>query len=302
MAEAGDALAAIGVLPDIEIDPAPAALQLARLDRGADGRETDWEEALAHLSVLARDAAAVGAVMSGRSTEARIGALAGLIHAHHGYAGDVATYDDLDNANLIRVIERRRGLPVALGVIWLHCIRAAGWDGHGIDFPGHFLLALLSPAERATTGSAGGASTARPRQPKRLLVDPFGGGASVGSVELLSMLQRLGGGDPSRQVGLQPGMTRPMSTRDVLLRLQRNLVQRRLIAGELLPALTALEGMLLIAPDVMANWLDAAELNHGLGRQANATNCLERVVASAPGTEAARIAQARLDRWNSTTG
>ncbi len=290
MAEASDALAAVGMLPDVEIDPAPAALQLARLDRSV----ADWQSASEHLSVLARDAAAVGAVLSGRSLEARIGALAGLIHAHHGYAGDIAGYDDLDNANLIRVIERRRGLPVALGVIWLHCVRAAGWDGHGIDFPGHFLLAVLSPAERVPVGAA----PARPRQPKRLLVDPFGGGATVGSVELLSLLRRLGGGD----LELQPGMTRPMSTRDVLLRLQRNLVQRRLIAGELQPALAALEGMLLIAPDVMANWLDAAELNHGLGRHASAASCLARVLAAAPGTEAARIAQARLDGWNSTTG
>ncbi len=286
MIEASDALAAVGMLPDTEIDPAPAALQLARLDRGAG----DWQAASEHLSVLARDAAAVGAVLSGRSQEARIGALAGLIHAHHGYSGDVAHYDDLDNANLIRVIERRRGLPVALGVIWLHCIRAAGWEGHGIDFPGHFLLAVLSSAERAPAGSA----AVRPRQPRRLLVDPFGAGATVGSVELLSMLQRLGGDD----LVLQPGMTRPMSTRDVLLRLQRNLVQRRLVAGELLPALTALEGMLLIAPDVMANWLDAAELNRGLGRHASATSCLERVLAAAPGSGAARIAQTRLDGWN----
>ena len=290
MIGASEALAAIGMLPDIEIDPAQAALQLARLDRDV----ADWQSASEHLSMLARDAAAVGAVLSGRSQEARIGALAGLIHAHHGYAGDVTHYDDLDNANLIRVIERRRGLPVALGVIWLHCIRAAGWDGYGIDFPGHFLLAMLSSPDR---GPAGGLA-ARSRQPRRLLVDPFGGGAVVGSMDLLSMLQRLGGND----VVLQPGMTRPMSTRDVLLRLQRNLVQRRLVAGDLLPALTALEGMLLIAPDVMTNWLDAAELNRGLGRHETATHCLERVLAEAPGSEAARVAQARLDGWSSTTG
>ncbi len=166
MAEPGEALAAIGMLPDGEIDPAPAALQLARLD--ADG--TDWEAASSHLSVLARDAAAVGAVMTGRSPEARIGALAGLIHAHHGYRGDSDTYDDLDNANLIRVIERRRGLPVALGVLWLHCMRAAGWDGHGIDFPGHFLVSLVSPAlPREAGGSVGRAE--RPLAPTAPVAD-----------------------------------------------------------------------------------------------------------------------------------
>ncbi|WP_419729841.1 transglutaminase family protein [Lichenicola sp.] len=294
MAEPGEALAAIGMLPDVEIDPAPAALQLARLDASG----PDWQQATEHLSVLARDAAAVGAVMSGRSQEARIGALAGLLHAHHGYRGDVEHYDDLDNANLIRVIERRRGLPVALGVLWLHCIRAAGWEGHGIDFPGHFMVALIAAPERVDSrrvpGIDGDTDRSRhTRQPKRMLIDPFGNGASIGSVQLLAMLQRGGADD----IPLTPGMTRPMATRDVLLRLQRNLVQRRLLAGELKAALRSLEGMLLIAPDVMANWLDAAELNHGIGRMLEARRCLEQVLTKAPSSDAARHAQARLDAW-----
>lgn len=290
MVEPGEALAAIGMLPDVEIDPGPAAIQLARLDAAGSG----WHEASEHLSVLARDAVAVGAIMSGRSQEARIGALAGLIHAHHGYRGDVEHYDDLDNANLIKVIERRRGLPVALGVLWLHCIRAAGWDGHGIDFPGHFLVALVAGSDRGVEARGDTVSTTRhSRQQKRMLIDPFGNGASVGSVQLLSMLPQNGG----EEIPLQPGMTRAMATRDVLLRLQRNLVQRRLLAGDLKAALRSLEGMLLIAPDVMSSWLDAAELNHGLGRVAEARNCLERVVARAPGSDAARHAQARLDAW-----
>ncbi len=290
MAEPGEALAAIGMLPDGEIDPAPAALQLARLDAGG----TDWEPASSHLSVLARDAAAVGAVMTGRSPEARIGALAGLIHAHHGYRGDSDTYDDLDNANLIRVIERRRGLPVALGVLWLHCMRAAGWDGHGIDFPGHFLVSLVSPAfARGGGRSVATGQSARSQQPRRLLIDPFNNGAVVGGADLLPMLQRPDAGNAE----LHPGMTRPMAVRDVLLRLQRNLVQRRLAAGEVAAALRSLEGMLLIAPEAMANWLHAAELSHQLGHAAQAVRCLERVVAAVPGSDLARRAQARLDAW-----
>lgn len=277
MLEPSEALAAIGVLPDAEIEPAMAALQLARLDRPQD----DWRDASDHLSVLARESASIGAVMAGRSGEARVGALAGLLHARHLYEGDAETYDDLDNANLIAVIRRRRGLPVALGLIWLHCLRAAGWDAHGIDFPGHFLLALR-------TGPSGpGRIAARQR---RLLVDPFAQGLTLGNARLLSMLESRGqsGSGPS------PGITRPMSTRAVLLRLQRNLVQRRLAAGEIGAALGSLEGMLLIAPDDMTNWLDAAELNRLLGRTFKAGRCLERVIDVAPDSPAARIARQRL--------
>ena len=276
---ARQALEAIGLLPDVEIDPATAALQLARLD----APDSDWLAASAHLSVLAREAAAIGVVLAGRSAEARVGALAGLIHARFGYRGDSETYDDLDNANLIRVIERRRGLPVALGVLWLHCIRAAGWEGHGIDFPGHFLVALAAPAS-SERGEAASRQT-------RLLIDAFDGGAVVGTVDLLALLRRISGQDTP----LRPGMIRPMSTRDVLLRLQRNLVQRRLLAGEPEAALGSLEGMLQIAPDVAANWLNAADLNRRLGRTGEAIDCLERFLTLVPGSDAAVVARAQLD-------
>ena len=56
----------------------------------------------------------------------------------------------------------------------------------------------------------------------------------------------------------------------------------------------SLEGMLLIAPEVMANWLQAAELSHQLGHDEQAAQCLKRVLTAAPGTDLARLAQARL--------
>ena len=275
MADPRQALEAIGLLPDIEIDPAVAALQLARLDAPGD----DWLDAMHHLSRLAREAASIGAVLAGRSAEARIGGLAGLIHGQFGYRGDSETYDDLDNANLIRVIERRRGLPVALGLLWMHCIRAAGWEGFGIDFPGHFLVALKIPAGNEGT------------EPAHPLIDPFSNGATVGDTDLLALLHRIAGPDAA----LRPGMVRPMSTRDVLLRLQRNLLQRRLMAGEAEAAMGSLEGMLQIAPDVAANWLNAADLNRHLGRSGAAIQCLERFLALAPGSDAAALARVQLD-------
>ena len=278
LAEPWQALEAIGLLDDIEIEPATAALQLARLDAPLD----DWHAASAHLSELAREAASVGVLLSGRSAEAQVGALAGLIHARFGYRGDSETYDDLDNANLIRVIERRRGLPVALGIVWLHCIRAAGWDGHGVDFPGHFLVAL---------GSA--APAGRRERPARrpVVIDAFGGGATLEAADLLVLLQRTHGAETP----LAAGMLRPMRTRDVLLRLQRNLVQRRRRAGALEPALRSLQGMLRIAPDEAANWLDAADLHRVLGQSGDVMHCLERFLALVPESQASSYARAQLD-------
>ncbi len=37
--------------------------------------------------------------------------------AEHRYHGDTLTCHDLQNANPMRVIDRRKGLPVALGIL-----------------------------------------------------------------------------------------------------------------------------------------------------------------------------------------
>lgn len=50
--------------------------------------------------------------------------------------GDVITYDHPDNADVIAIAHRRRGLPVALGVFYLHAARAVGLELYGVDFPG----------------------------------------------------------------------------------------------------------------------------------------------------------------------
>ena len=161
-----EALDAVGQLPDVEIDVAGAALQLARID----APESDWRAVGRHLSEMAREAVEMARALPDGDLAARAGALAGLITGRHHYRGDTETYDDPANANLIHVAERRRGLPVALGVIWLHCTRAVGWGAHGIDFPGHFLLALEA-APRSK----------RHQEPKsqQVVLDVFAGGVPL---------------------------------------------------------------------------------------------------------------------------
>jgi regulator of sirC expression with transglutaminase-like and TPR domain len=130
-------LDAVGSLPDAEIALAETALLFARLDTP----DADWRGARAHLSLLAREAAEL-TQWAGSSAHDQGEALSAMLGCRHDYSGDRVTYDDLRNVNLIRVTERRRGMPIGLGVIWLHCAEVAGWDCYGINFPGHFILGL----------------------------------------------------------------------------------------------------------------------------------------------------------------
>jgi regulator of sirC expression with transglutaminase-like and TPR domain len=203
---------------------------------------------------------------------ARAAALADLLAGEFGYAGDAETYDDPANANLVRVTERRRGLPVALGVIWLHAARAAGWGSHGVDFPSHFLVALEG---RKT----------------QVVVDVFNRGQVMSARELRALLKRVEGDGAE----LRPGLLQPMSTRRVLLRLQNNIMTRRLDAGDLRGGLRCTEDMLLIAPDQAELWRQAGVMNQKLDQVAAARDCYQRFLALVPEGSVANGVRAQLD-------
>src|SRR6266581_898137 len=145
-----------------------AALALASFERPRVGLARYRQ----HLAMLARDVGRHGG--AGGELAGRAEALNEIILLKHGYSGDELTYDDLQNANLMRVIDRRKGLPVALGILYLDTARAQGWDAVGLGFPGHFLIRL---------SDAGG----------RLILDPFHGGRVLDVVALRELLKAIAG-------------------------------------------------------------------------------------------------------------
>ena len=261
--DARSALDAAGQLPDAELDLAAVALQLARID----APEADWRAAQAQLTAIARRAVELASedhAADTGDTARRRALLAQLLHDEWGFSGDAETYDDMANANLIHVLERRRGLPVALGILWLHAAEAAGWGAHGLNAPGHFLLAL----EHARG---------------QIVLDVFAGGVQLQAPELRSLIKRVAG----EQAELRPGMLAAMSKRDVLLRLQNNIKLRRLQANDLEGGLAAAQDMLRFAPDQAALWREVGLIEHRLERIGAALASLDKALALEPKGEAA---------------
>lgn len=266
------ALEAIGQLPDAEIDIADAALQLARVD----APDADWRATRADLSALAREAVRLATDLAADDLVGQAEALRLLVGTQHGYQGDGETYDDPANANLIHVVARRRGLPVALGVVWLHTAQAAGWSAHGVDFPGHFLIALAAPGEQ-------------------LMLDVFDGGRPLDAQALRALVKSFEG----PQAELRPGLLRPMTSRAVLLRLQNNIKLRRLRGGDMASALACTEDMLRIAPGEASQWREAGLMNSRLDRVAAALRCYERFLELVPAGDAAVRVRAAMDELRS---
>ncbi len=220
-----------------DIDVGEAALLLAA--RGRPGVPLDRYRR--HLDQLATGVAEAYEQTTG-GAEAQLDTLNRVIADDHGYAGDSQSYDDLQNANLMRVIDRRKGLPIALGILYIHAGRAQGWDIHGLNFPGHFLLRLEESGVRT-------------------IFDPFDGGKAVDIAGMRALLKATRGADAE----LAPEHYAPASNRDILIRLQNNKKVRLLKADQVAEALEVVEDMLLFAPGSDALWHEAGLLHSHLG-------------------------------------
>jgi regulator of sirC expression with transglutaminase-like and TPR domain len=257
------ALDAIGSGGDGEIDLAESSLLLA----GFDDPGVRLDPYRRHLAALVRDVTAADAASS---AAARADALNAVIAARWGYRGDAENYDDIANASIPRVIDRRKGLPVALGLLYMHAARGQGWPISGLNFPGHFLVRIEGEGAR-------------------LILDPFNGGRALGIDELRRLLKVAEG--PAAE--LDAPHYEPVSNRDVLLRLQNNLRMRLFRTGEVRRAAAITESMLRIAPEETALWREAGVLYAELGDVGPAISALERFLDSS-GSDSARHQAAAL--------
>ena len=182
--------------------------------------------------------------------------LAAVIASAYGYRGDNETYDDLQNADFARVLERRKGLPVALSILYLHVARAQGWEAEGLAFPGHFLI-------RVEIDSA------------RHVLDPFNDGLVCDAAEIRSLLQRVLGPDAD----LSPEHFEPVPDRDVLLRLENNVRLRLAKREDWAGAARSLDRMLAIAPDRPALLFEAGQINARLDKRRAAISAFERFLS-----------------------
>jgi regulator of sirC expression with transglutaminase-like and TPR domain len=268
-------LQSVGDGPEQTFDIALAALHLAALTRS----RVDLNPAELHLESMVRDVFTRAQNEMSVSADVAASILADIVAQQNRYRGDDQTYDDLQNADLLSVIERRLGLPVALGILYIHVARAQGWQAFGLNFPGHFLIAL----------ELGGS---------RVILDPFHEGVCRTPPELRELLKLSAG----QGAELNANMFVPVPDRSVLLRLLSNTRLRQLQMRRLEDASETMDAMLWIAPQQPELWRDAGMLRAQLGNLGAAIEALETAIdrdtPSARQQETAALLQQLRQRLN----
>lgn len=264
-----NALKRIASQADESIDVAEAALLFAALDLPSCDISF-YRDHLAEISDAVSDFVIARNYSEMPGPEQMVEALNHALVEQFHYAGDDETYDDMDNSNLMRVIDRRKGLPVALGILYLSTARTQGWAAAGLNFPGHFLIRLESHDGR------------------RVIADPFHACRIMAAPELRELLKVVVG--PGME--LEARHYRPVSNRDVLIRLQNNVKTRRLDKGQIQEAVEAVENMLLLDPESLVLWREAGVLHMRAGHLKRAIESFERFVSLAQdGPDRTKIAK-----------
>lgn len=104
----------------------------------------------------------MGALAAGRLTGVAVGeevdALNEVVFGELGFRGDRDSYYDPRNSFLNEVIDRRRGIPITVSLVYMEIAAACGITIFGIGFPGHFIVRHV---------------------PDGRIVDPFNGGIEL---------------------------------------------------------------------------------------------------------------------------
>ncbi len=176
-----------------------------------------------------------------------IQALNGHLFGELGFRGNAEDYYDPRNSYLNEVLDRRLGIPITLGAVYIEVARRIGLTVVGVGLPGHFIV----EARRDTSS---------------MLLDPFNGGDTL----TLEDCERLVEGAYGDSVPFDEEQLRPVRKRHILTRMLNNLKRTYLARDQPERAWPVVEKMLLLNPESALDHRDRGLLAYRMNRFADA--------------------------------
>ncbi len=205
-----------------------AALLIGRIGSlGTDERELALAPYLAQLDALA---ASVQQIIDHAEPAAgpiqRAKAICTVLFDEAEFRGNEADYYNPRNSFLSCVLDRKLGIPITLGILYLEVARRVGVLAQGVNFPGQFIVRVA--VEDAW-----------------MFVDVFNNGKILTPSELEGLVKKFVGPDAK----LEPRLVAAASKRQILTRLLTNLAGIYGKSGDLDRSMAVLEHMAIVDPD-----------------------------------------------------
>ena len=170
-----------------------------------------------------------------------------------GFAGDMDDYYAARNSLLNEVVERRRGIPITLSLLYIDVGARLGVPLVGVGMPGHFLV--------------------RHAAEEGLYIDPFNRGVILSESECRHKFRDINVG-----VRWDPSFLAPVTSRSLLARMLRNLAAIWKQHEELALVERVLTLLISLQPDEVGHHRDRGMIRFRQGHRAAALEDLERYV------------------------
>ena len=203
-----------------------AAVWLSAIDRYEHPSREKLRVPLTHVKEIRAEAVRISRTVDSKGD--CITALQDMLRARFAFRGDRETYDSPENTDMICVLERRKGLPVALAIIVIDILRVVGIGAEGLSFPGHFLL-------RAYNGS------------RSIIIDAFNDFKSLSPADLRTLAKQVMNPD----VELRPIFFEAVDDRTVLYRLINNIKIRAIRSSDFERAISILNRLTFLKPGII---------------------------------------------------
>lgn len=263
----------LGNRPEEAIDLAEAALLLAEedypnLDVGV------YLRRLGDLSGKVRASLSPGA-----PPEKIIATMNQLLFEEERFAGNAEDYYDPRNSYLNEVLDRRLGIPISLSIMYMDVGQRLGLSLEGVSFPGHFLVKLEL-------------------EHSRVVLDPYSGGISLSEQDLTNRLHQF----HAHQLDLPlERFLASAGKKEILVRLVRNLKAIYLHTENFTSALSVIDRILLIRPDLPEELRDRGLLYEHLECAQSALQDYRRYLELEPDAPDAGDIRRRMIKIGKTT-
>ena len=208
-----------------EVELATGALLIAQ----SEYRELNIENYLSQLDEMAD--AVRERIQEATLPEQHITELNRYLFQEKGFTGNTDNYYALGNNFLNFVLDKRTGIPITLGVVYIEVGRRAGLPLVGVNFPGHFLVRYQ-------------------REHLDILLDVFENGSFMCEDALRAKLQETHG----ESVPLESSMLTEATDKEILARILRNLTRAYTLLENYDKALTAAERITWLLPNAAADY------------------------------------------------
>jgi regulator of sirC expression with transglutaminase-like and TPR domain len=247
--------------PDQEIDLARVSLMIA----APEYPEVDIPHYLERLDALAERVQDLAARENGPY---RVLACINYVLFHcEGFQGNEEEYYDPQNSFFNRVIERKKGIPITLSVLYMEVARRVGLAVKGVGFPGHFLVTTTCDDQE-------------------ILVDSFNGGRIVSPTDLENLLDKIYHG----RLKVQPEFLLPVSNKQIVQRMLNNIKAIYYSdPQDLRKCLRVVEQLLILNPIDVHQIRDRGLLRLRLKNEPGALEDFERFLELAPEAKGADI-------------